>query len=522
MNPVEAQPLPVEAGRRMISALSAERRAHAVRAALPTGGLFAGMRWRIAPAPFPLDRALATELERLGRVLLQFNRAANLLYRQSVAGKQPAWVAEWLDRGKPSDLIAWQRHPAFKNDLPRVIRPDLLLTDDGFAITELDAVPGGIGLTAWLNKTYAALECSRPDRCGCPGDETTRTAAPEPAGLGGPPTSGQSHGTGVLGGARGMIDGFASIFGDAARVHIVVSEEAATYRPEMEWLAGEVGSAEWRVQSGECRVESGGSEGAGAKGEGQRVECRVRGPEFDGVRAGDAVYRFFELFDLANVPAAVRLFELAAARRIRLTPPPKAIFEEKMLFALLWNRNLREFWRCELGESFMRRLMACAPMTWVVDPAPLPPHAAIPGLELTDWQQLKSLSQRERDLVLKVSGYSDQAWGARSVSLGSDLSVGDWSGAVENALRSFVRSPYVLQRYHKPKTVAAAWFDFERGQTVALAGRVRLCPYYFVSGEGEAARARLGGVLATICPAEKKIIHGMQEAILAPCRVGDD
>jgi len=28
---------------------------------------------------------------------------------------------------------------------------------------------------------------------------------------------------------------------------------------------------------------------------------------------------------------------------------------------------------------------------------------------------------------------------------------------------------------------------------------------------------KLGGVLATICPANKKIIHGMKDAILAPC-----
>ena len=29
--------------------------------------------------------------------------------------------------------------------------PDLLITDHGFALTELDSVPGGIGLTAWLD-----------------------------------------------------------------------------------------------------------------------------------------------------------------------------------------------------------------------------------------------------------------------------------------------------------------------------------------------------------------------------------
>ena len=45
-------------------------------------------------------------------------------------------------------------------------------------------------------------------------------------------------------------------------------------------------------------------------------------------------------------------FRLAAEKKIRLTPPPKPVFEEKMLFALLWNRNLQDFWRQELGEGF--------------------------------------------------------------------------------------------------------------------------------------------------------------------------
>jgi len=78
----------------------------------------------------------------------------------------------------------------------------------------------------------------------------------------------------------------------------------------------------------------------------------------------------------------------------------------------------------------------------------------------------------------------------------------------------------VLQRYHHPGLVEAQWFDFERNQLVPMKGRLRLCPYYFVAGEADAARAELGGVLATICPADKKIIHGMKDAILAPCRAG--
>jgi hypothetical protein len=243
----------------------------------------------------------------------------------------------------------------------------------------------------------------------------------------------------------------------------------------------------------------------------------VHDSQFNDFAEGSAVYRFFELFDLPNVANAPRIFELAAEKKIRLTPPPKPLFEEKMLFALLWNGNLQHFWRQELGEGFLARLKRVIPYTWLVDPAPLPPHAAIPGLDLTDWQQLKTLSQKERDLILKVSGFSAEAWGARGVFLGSDLSQADWSTAVDAALKNFATSPRVLQRFHKPSQVDASWYDFAKNEVVPMKGRVRLCPYYFVAGEGDQARPQLGGVLATVVPADKKIVHGMTDAVLAPC-----
>ena len=345
----------------------------------------------------------------MGRVLLQFYRSVNLLYRKSVEGKQPDWVARWLDRGKPAELIGLQRLPALKNELPRVIRPDLLITEHGLSVTELDSVPGGIGLTGWLNQTYSAL-----------GEE-------------------------VLGGAEGMQRGFSGIFGDVPAVHIVVSQEAATYRPEMAWIAAQLDTSRFKV----------------------------RDASFHAIADGDAVYRFFELFDLANVPNAKLIFDLAAAQRIRHTPPPKPIFEEKMLFALLWNRNLRDFWRQELGESFLNRLLRVVPYTWIVDPSPLPPHAAFPELNLTDWRQLKALSQKERELILKVSGFSPEAWGSRGVYLGSDFSSADWSAVVDKALASFPTSPYVLQRFVKPRTVPSVWYDFDKNELSSFPGRVR-------------------------------------------------
>jgi hypothetical protein len=451
---------------------SPQTAARFVRDSLPSQGLFSGHDWRVSPTPFPLGEKLGKELEKLGRILLQFNRAVNLLYRHSLEGKQPAWIAQWLEQGKPQELIELQRSPAFKNELPRVIRPDILLTEEGFSITELDSVPGGIGLTAWLGKTYSDVLASGQ-----------QNVSSENKGR-------QDAGGTLIGGADGMLRGFESIFGDAKKIRIIVSEESATYRPEMEWLAAQIGS-----------------------------QVTVHDSRFNDFQEGDAVYRFFELFDLPNVPCAHKIFQLAQEKKIKVTPPPKTIFEEKLLFALLWNRNLRSFWHRELGESFFNQLQKLIPYTWVIDPAPLPPQGAFPEINLTDWQQLKTLTQREREVILKVSGFSEDAWGSRGVYLGSDLSQAEWSAAVDKALACFNRSPYVLQRFHKPRTAEAHWFDFEKNELVPMQSRVRLCPYYFVSGEIDSARANLGGILATICPADKKIIHGMRDAILAPCSI---
>ena len=326
-----------------------------MRDCLPEGGLFKGHDWRIAPEAFLLDPKFAKELEGLGPVLLQFYKAADLLYRQSVNGKQSAWVCEWLDQGKPSSLIELQRHHQFKTALPKVIRPDILLTENGWKITELDSVPGGIGLTAWLNKTYGN----------------------------------HAH---VIGDRTGMIDGFTKIFGDARNVHLMVSEESATYRPEMEWLAEQIGS-----------------------------HFTVRDSDFSAINNGDSLYRFFELFDLENIHSAKQIFKLSCSGYLNITAPPKSYLEEKMLFALFWNRNLQSFWHRELGGRFVERMKKVIPRTWLIDPTPLPPHGAIPELNLTDWKQLVELSQKERQLIMKLSGFNANAWGARSVRLGSDM-----------------------------------------------------------------------------------------------------
>src|SRR5436190_21172166 len=170
-----------------------------IRSSFPKEGLFAEKDFLFSPDPFPIDEKFSKELEQLGHRLFVFQRACNELYQRSVKGKQPGWIADYLDAGKPAELIEFSRLKEFRDDVPLVIRPDLILTETGYTIAEIDSVPGGIGLTGWLNQTYAAL------------------------------------GRDVIGGSGGMLEGFRSLLPDGG--DIVISEEASTYRPEMNWVA---------------------------------------------------------------------------------------------------------------------------------------------------------------------------------------------------------------------------------------------------------------------------------------------
>lgn len=420
--------------------------------AMPQGGLFSGKSWLASPEPFPLEPGLVGELEKLGHRLQVFLKTANDLYYRSLKGKVPPWIAAYLDAGKPPELLEAARAKSLRNQLPGVIRPDLILTESGFALTEIDSVPGGIGLTGWLAQTYASLH---PEQL-------------------------------PLGGAAGMVEGFRSLFPGGA--DLVISRESGDYRPEMEWLAAQAGAG-FAV-----------------------AEAESYQPQ------GRDIYRFFELFDLPQIPGWQVMQEAAAAGRLMISAPMKPWLEEKLWLALFWSRPLRELWRQELRENQRDALAKIIPRGWVIDPAPLPHHAVLPGLDINAWDDMAGFSQKERQLVLKRSGFHQDAWGSRSVVIGHDVSQPEWTEAVRLAQADFAQSPWVLQQFHAARVVEHPYFDRTTGERRIMQGRVRLCPYYFVPRDGTAIS--LGGVLATIVPADKKILHGMSDSILVPACAG--
>jgi hypothetical protein len=175
-----------------------------LKSALPKDGLFGGGSWRWSPEPLRLSSSEAREMMALGHPLAKFQQVCDQLYRRSAQGRIVPWLAELLDEGKPSWLVDVQRQQgSMVEQFPRVIRPDLILGKGRFSVTELDSVPGGIGITAWLSKVYAQA------------------------------------GYDVLGGSNGMLDGFRSLLPNGG--DILVSEEAREYLPEMNWLAQQLG-----------------------------------------------------------------------------------------------------------------------------------------------------------------------------------------------------------------------------------------------------------------------------------------
>ena len=445
-----------------------------IRAAFPKEGLFAEKEWLLSPDAFPIEKKFLAELEQLGHRLFVLQRACNQLYQLSVKGKQPAWVARYLDAGKPKELIEFSRGKEIRDDLPRVIRPDLILTEKGYIIAEIDSVPGGIGLTGWLNETYSTFDNQ------------------------------------IIGGADGMLEGFRTVLPNGG--DIVISQEAATYRPEMEWIVARLNQRH-AVAGG---VDSGSLHNSAPTGITDPGHIwRVMAAENYEPQEGRAVYRFFELFDLPNIAGIENTLRANAQDRITITPPIKPYLEEKMWFALFWMQPLREFWRRELGEKYFSKLQEVIPYSWLLDPTPLPQHAVIPRLEIHDWREAARFSQKDRDLLLKVSGFSPLGWGSRGIALGADLPHAEWEKRINHALDTFDSSPTIMQSFHKGSLFDHRYWDPNSNELKTMKGRVRLCPYFFV----EPDRVKLRGALATIAPADKKFLHGMSDAILVPSKI---
>ena len=180
----------------------------------------------------------------------------------------------------------------------------------------------------------------------------------------------------------------------------------------------------------------------------------------------------------------------SAAGELQLTPPFKPHLEDKLWLALLWAPALRQVWSQALRGSHLQRLREVVPYGWVLDPTPLPPHAALPRLDAHGWDEVAEFSQKQRRLVLKISGFHEMAWGSRGVFMGHDLAAAEWRERLLLAVGQAATQPWLLQEFHEGRMVEHPVFR-DDGTVETMRGRVRLCPYYFTDASGETSLRRL-------------------------------
>ena len=436
--------------------------------------MFADKTWRWSPSPWNLPHGLCKWIEDLSSAAISFYRAIDLLYRKSWSDEsvlrnedlKVPWVAEYYDAGKPSWLIVHGRTAAVRSLIPAVLRPDLIPHADGIALTEWDSVPGGIGLTAQLESAYGFNK------------------------------------------SPGMIESFAHALADVLRdtegstvnMVIAVSEEAETYLPEMEWICEKLKKSGFSIEV--CFPQ-----------ELQVLEDSVL---FRNKKV-DLIYRFWELFDYENVSIMPKLARVVEQHGVVVTPPMKHVQEEKLSLALFHHHRLEPFWKETLGTKDLDILRSAIPPSWILDPKEIPPSAyldgpKVNGRKLTQWSDLSKASKKDKRLVIKASGFHETAWGSRSVVIGDDVSGKEWSKKISEALNDYPSPVFIIQEFMKPRTFTHPVFSDE-DEISKESGRVRLSPYFFTFDK----KAKWSGTLATFCPADKKIIHGMKDGSLMPC-----
>ncbi len=440
-----------------------------LEAAFKAQPLFETKSWRLSPLAFQLSPEQAQDLEAIGQACLEFYRAQDRLYYASKQGRsllrnqdyRAPWVAPYLDRGKPSFLLAYSS--SLSSTIPSVLRPDLLWTEEGWILTELDAVPGGIGLTAFLYELYGRKEQAEYF-------------------------------------LESLWEGLFKLKRqEALMTAIVISEESRTYRPEWEWIA-----LQWRKKGRNVASFSP-----------EDLRFSLDGVYTPSKEKIDRVYRLFELFDWQEIPSFKALIEAERKGYLSITPPLKPHQEEKLSLALFHHPLLEGFWKEQMTETAYRLLKRIIPPSWIVDFSVLPPGAywegpSLGGKPLRNYMDLRLASQKERKWILKISGFDETAWGSRGLTLGNDVSQRAWETALLKAKAQDQERCYILQDYKKPRVLEHPVYD-ANGVLSPMQGRLRLCPYYLSSQQGKYL-----GALATLCPKDKKIIHGMQEAALLP------
>lgn len=247
--------------------------------------------FRVSPEPLRLSPEQATEIDAIGKDITCFYLAAEELYRTDES------VQELLNTGKPEVFLA--DHPAQY----LFVRPDMIITDRGFAVCEVETSPFGLALAEILNRGYRDAGFETMVANGTLTDYIQGTT----------PTEGT----------------------------IVYSKKTQSYAGQMAFLADNVFSGQDRTWIAEKAED--------VDPEGQ-----------------NATYRGFYLAEYMTDPAVRLLLEANLSNEQTLLPSPTPHLEEKAVLSLIWDSRFERKLRAQLGDASYNHLREVIPPTWVV------------------------------------------------------------------------------------------------------------------------------------------------------------
>ncbi len=336
-----------------------------------------GVSFRVSPEPFTLTPEQEKEVVALGQEVTQFIHAAHELYRRNED------VRNLLNTGKPEIFCV-------DHDFQYLfVRPDLIVTPDGFSLCEIETSPFGLALAQLLTQAY------------------------------------EHEGHDVMVGSDILPAHVRA--GTPADGTLVYSQKTSSYAGQISFLAD-------RVFSGDA---------FGRSWQAKHVD------DLNGDALGN-IYRAFyqsEYFTDSRVRTLIDDAFSVPGRMVLPSLTPH--LEEKALLALLWDTRCESFLKGQLGIATFEHLRKVVPPTWVVGQE----KYFSPGMPsgVTASVDLAKLSGSKRAFVLKSSGFDDRSSWAEGVSFLQKQSHAQAFQLLHNA-QTNGRSLSVIQQFRKPES----------------------------------------------------------------------
>ncbi|MBI1971761.1 MAG: hypothetical protein HYS53_00520 [Candidatus Aenigmarchaeota archaeon] len=116
----------------------------------PLFGDFETVPWLISPDWFEITKSQLEELQSIGSVLRKFLMTCDNLYYEDEDARNI------VEQNKSDKTLHFQRRQ-MRGELPILVRPDMVITNDGFKIVELEVLVGGIGEVPAVKEAYLSI-----------------------------------------------------------------------------------------------------------------------------------------------------------------------------------------------------------------------------------------------------------------------------------------------------------------------------------------------------------------------------